>query len=208
MKYFRSVRWWALAVAGVALSGCVTLFPKVPPAQLYRFEITPSSQPPEATQGAEISVIRAPTTFAHGAAGDQLLTVNGDQVAYIASARWIAPAVSLFDQAESEAFDQSATRLRLARRGEIVNAPLNLRLDVESFETRYLDGPANAPAVVVRIRAILTRSSDHKIVEAQTFESRKPAGQNRVAAIVSAYSAAVTEALGAIVTWTETNSGG
>ncbi len=202
MKPIRSIRWIALAGLGLALSGCITLFPKSIPAQLYRFEVAPPAQPTSAPQTV-VSVLRAPTSFAHGAEGDQILTSTGDQVAYISGARWIVPAVNLFDQAESSAFDQYATRVRLAQRGEILNAPMSLRLDVETFEARYADGASAAPTVVIRIHAILIRTADRKVIAASTFTSRKAAEANRVSAIVPAFDAALTDILGQVVAWTD-----
>ena len=203
------LRWAApgliLAVAAIGLTGCVTLFPKAIPAQLYRFQVAAPETQASAPAAAEpmVSVVRATTSFARGAESDQILTADGDQLAYIAGARWIAPAVSLFDEAESQAFDQSATHVRLARRGEFVNAPVSLRLDVETFEARYADGPKAAPTVTIQVRAILTRVADRKVIAERTFDSRKPASDNRVGPIVSGFDAAITDVLGQVVTWTD-----
>lgn len=193
----------ALAMT-LGLGGCVTVFPKVKPSQLYRFDVT---APPAASEagGGGFAVYRAPTTFAHGAETDRILTLTGSEAAYIAEARWIAPASALFDEAESHAFDQSAGPAHLGRRGELLNAPVSLRLDVEAFEARYLDGASAAPTVVVRVRAGLTRTSDRKLVASRIFESRKKADGNRIGAIVPGFNAAITEVLGQIVDWTNTN---
>jgi cholesterol transport system auxiliary component len=196
-----SIRWIALAALCLSLGGCVTLFPKSVPAQLYQFNVVPPAQP--ATPGAMVSVLRAPTNFVRGAESDMILTSTGDQMAYIAAARWISPASALFDQAESDAFDGYATRARLARRGEIVSAPVSLRLDVETFEARYLNGPGAAPVVVVKVHAVLIRTADRTILATQTFDSQKPAAENRVGAIVPAFDAALTDVLKQVVSWTD-----
>lgn len=192
----------ALAGAGLALSACVTIFPKTKPVQMYRFEAaTPTAAAAADTAGQTmpIAVGRAPTSFERGAEGDRILTVTGDQVAYIAGGRWVSPAAVLFDAAESQAFDQSQTRLRLDRRGELNLAPVSLRLDVESFEVRYDGG---APTVVVRVEASLTRTADRKIIAVRAFESRQTPQADRIGAIVTGYDAAVSDVLSQIVTWT------
>jgi len=203
VKPLQSTRWIAIAATSLGLAGCVTLFPKTVPAQLYRFQVAAPNTAPAPDPGAVISISRAPTSFDRGAESDQILTATGDQVAYISGARWVAPAASLFDEAESQAFDQSASRVRLARRGELVNAPVNLRLDVGAFEARYLDGPTAPPTVVVRIRAIITRTADRKVLAVRNFESLKPASDNRVGPIVAGFDAALSDALDQIVSWTD-----
>ena len=191
-----------LAMLGLGISACVTLFPKVKAVQIYRFDVAAGAAATPA-DGSGFSVFRSPTTFGHGSDTDRILTVAGDQVAYIADARWIAPAAVLFDEAESHAFDQSSGPAHLGRRGEVLNAPVSLRLDVESFEARYLDGDKAAPTVVVRVRASLNRVADHKVLAVRTFESQKKAADNRIAAIVPGFDAALTEVLGQVVSWTD-----
>jgi cholesterol transport system auxiliary component len=191
--------------AGLMLSGCVTLLPKSAPVQLYRFDVAePGQGDQSAANSTAFWVHRAPTSFARGAEGDQILTITGDQAAYIAGARWVAPAGALFDDAESHAFDRSGGPARLGRRGEAGAAALNLRLDVETFEARYVDGAGAAPTIVVQVRASLDRAADRSPVASRMFESRKKAASNNVSAIVPQFDAALTDALGQIVTWTNT----
>lgn len=199
----------AALVLGLGLGGCVTLLPTSQPVQLYRFDVQTAETPPAggADAGA-FEVYRATTGFAHGADGDQLLTATGDQVAYIAGARWIAPASQLFDEAESHAFDRSGGPARLARRGEVGHAKVGLRLDVESFEVRYVDGPGAAPTVVVQVRASLDRVADRQVIASQMFESRKKATGNTVSAIVPEFDAALTDVLGQVVAWTNAKGAG
>ncbi|QUD90645.1 membrane integrity-associated transporter subunit PqiC [Phenylobacterium montanum] len=187
----------------LVLGGCVTLLPKTAPVQLYRFDVAETEQPASA-EGPGFWVHRAPTGFARGAEGDQILTMSGNEAAYIAGARWVAPASALFDDAESHAFDRSPGPAHLGRRGEVGAAPLSLRLDVETFEARYLDGAGAAPTVVVRVRASLDRTADRLAVATRLFESRKKAASNNVSAIVPQYEAALTEVMGQVVAWTNT----
>ncbi len=206
MTRMRTPLAWTSALAlslTLGLGGCVTVFPKTKAVQMYRFDYqAPADTPPPGPSiTPPISIGRAPTSFARGADTDRIMTARGDTVAYIAGGRWATPAASLFDMAESQAFDLGAPRLRLDRRGELSAAPYVLRVDVEKFETDYDgDGP---PTVVVRLEASLTRTLDRKIMAVNTLESRQPAKENRVGAIVAAYDAAVTDSLGKLASWTD-----
>lgn len=191
--------WARAAVIGfvaVALAGCVSLVPKSKPSQLYRFGV-PTVAAPERTD--PVGVFRAAGRFQREAAGDRILTINGDRAAYIAEVRWVAPAEALFDEAVMTAFE-SASRIRLVTRGESVRARHSLRLDVRNFETRYeADG---APTVVIRVRAVLALGPGVSKVSEQIFEASARAERNRVGSIVTAYNEALAKVLGEIVAWT------
>jgi cholesterol transport system auxiliary component len=121
-------------------------------------------------------------------------------MAYLAGARWISPAPTLFDEALTRAF-QTEGAPRLASRGASPSPPYTLSLDVQTFEARYENGPKAAPVVVVSVRAVLVDTSERRVLSDQIFFSRQPAADNRVSAIVNAYDAAVSDVLGRIVDW-------
>jgi cholesterol transport system auxiliary component len=90
----------AALVAGVlagGLGGCVSLLPKAKPAQLYRFGAADSTPPDgavESRSGADkIGVVLGTVGFPRASTSDGILTVTGDQTAYIAGVRWVAPAI-------------------------------------------------------------------------------------------------------------------
>lgn len=188
----------ALLTASLALGGCITVFPKSPPAQLYRFgEQLPQVAP---TSGQPFNLTRTSTLFVRSAQGDTILTSNGVETAYIAGARWISPAVVLFDEAVDRAFNAGGAA-RLVPRGETGSMGAILKLDVEVFEARY-SGPG-APTATVRVRAVLARSFDRSVIGDQTFDAQAPASDNRMGAIVAAYNQATSNVIGQIVAWTE-----
>lgn len=196
------LRLGAVAVLALGLSGCLGgLLGGGKPAQLYSF----GYHGPAAT-GAQpqrsVGVYKANSLFQREASGDRILAITGEQASLIAQSRWAAPAQVLFDQAVLAAFDASP-RVRLLSRGEPSKSDYSLRLDVRNFETRYDNGPKAAPAVLVRVRASLTRNQDNSVVGEKIFESRQPAADNRVGAIVAAYDAGVTDVLSKVVAWTE-----
>lgn len=188
----------AIAAVAVALAGCVSLFPKAKPAQMYRFGVLGGAA---AVSTTNASVARAPTAFNRAAAGDRLLTVNGQEIAYLAEARWATPAAVMFDDAVERTFDHRASGPRLITRGDLTSAPISLRLDVDTFEARYLDGAKAAPTVVVSMRATIVRNKDRTILGEQIFTASKRAGDNRIAPIVDAYDGAVKESLAAMADW-------
>lgn len=189
----------ALALAAIALSGCISLFPKADPAQLYRFEA--AAPAPAAATGSLFGVLRLGTSFPRASAGDRILTVNDrGEAAYIASARWVSPASVLFDEEVSSAF-QGAGRARLIGRGEVIKADYSLKLDVQTFEAHYDRGPKAAPEIVISVRGVITRNRDRALVGEQVFSSRVRAGENRVSSIVPAFNTALTQVLGQLVGW-------
>ncbi len=201
-----ALRTLAIAGAAVSLAACVSLFPKADPATMYRFGAAADVAPKVEPKGPMFGVLRATTGFPRAAATDQIMTVANGEVAYIADARWVSPAIVLFDEAVTQAFDIDNGPARLVSRGEGTRADFGLKLEVRSFETQYKNGPESVPDVVVSVRAVMVRNSDHTLVGDQIFEARVPAGDNRVSAIVPAYDAAVTQVLRDMLLWV--NAGG
>jgi cholesterol transport system auxiliary component len=194
------LRSLALAAAAVALTGCISLFPKSEPAGLYRFghAAAESSRP---ASDKSFGVYKTPTVFTRAAMSDRLLSVTNGEAAYIADARWVSPAIVLFDEAVARAFESDASPARLVTRGEALKASMALRLEVRSFETDYVDGPKAAPDVLVEIRAVTTRSNDRALLGDKVFVARVKAADNRLSAIIPAYDQTVGQALSEIVDW-------
>jgi cholesterol transport system auxiliary component len=169
---------------------------------LYRYGLAAPAgvAAPAAAAGPTVGVLRAGGRFQREAAGDRILTLTGSRAAYIARARWVAPAEVLFEEAVTDAFDAAGGRVRLVSRGEPAKADYALRLDVRDFETRYDDG---RPTVLVRVRAELLHDANRSEVSERLFEARVPAGRNRVGAIVGAYGEAVRQVLKDLVPWVE-----
>jgi len=202
----RGLRVVACTGLALALAACVSLLPKTVPSQLYSFYVAP----PQVTGGEiarSLNVQRLPTAFATAAEGSQILTLDGDQAAYIADVRWDAPASELFDQAETPAFDRSSGPARLLQSGDSAAAPIALRLDVQTFEARYLAGPKLAPTVFVSVRALLVSNVDRRVIAEEVFEKQQAATDNRVGPIVDAFAAATNDVLDRIVEWTGREGG-
>ena len=191
----------ALALAA-GLAGCVTLFPKEKPIQLYRFDA--AVQPIQAA-GRSFSVRATPTDFDPAAAGDRIMTVDGDEIAYVDSGRWSSAASQLFDEAVAHGFAAGGSAHLVGSSGK---ADYRLHLTVSHFETRYTAGPTAAPTVVIAVRAALDRQSDLAPVASEKFEAQVAASDNRLGAIVAAYDAAATKVVGDLVAWVYEKGGG
>jgi cholesterol transport system auxiliary component len=199
-------RFGLLAALSLGLCDCVSLFPKSKPIQLYAFGQLPPPSAGSAGSAAPgaVGVVLGGVTMPAAAVGDQILTVNGQDVAYIAGARWVVPAGVMLQGDAERAFEARGQRVRLLHRGDFGGAVALLHLDVGDFEARY-DTPGAAPTVVVSLRASLTRPGG-VLIASQTFTARQPAADNRIAPIAAAYDKAVVDVLGQVVAWTDTNT--
>ena len=179
------------------LGGCISLFPRDKPVQMYRFG---DRIPAPASPSAPVMVLKGATVFPPAAAGDRILTVNGAESAYIGGARWVAPASVLFDELLLKAFDAPGAP-RLVERGEPLSAVSTLRIDVRAFEVRY-----PGPETVVQVRATLIRNQDRALIAEKMFEQKVAASDNRQGAIVAAFDQAAGQAAAGVRDWTAANA--
>lgn len=199
-----------LVLAGLLLAtlgGCISLFPTGKPAQMYRFGATSPAAPAASPDTARVTIRVAPNSFERAAASDRILTVSGDEAAYIAGARWVTAATLLFDAAVTQAFDSQPGPARLLVRDEPVAADYVLKLDVRAFEARYDHGRGAAPTVDVEVYAALVGHRDARgTVVSRLFQAQAPAGSNSVHAITDAFDTAVGKVLGEMVAWVESQA--
>ena len=201
MTASRPARLALAFLACLALGGCISVFPKSKPAQMYRFDGGPAQADTTLPAPGARVVARGDMRFQAASSTDRILAVTGADTAYIAGARWISPAPVLFEEALIRAF-QAGGGPRLADGGSTLRATEVLNLNIESFEARYDQGASAAPEVVVQLRAQLLRSSDRSVIADQLITSSQRASDNRVGPIVEAYDAAVHDVLGKLVAWT------
>ena len=185
----------ACAALILALTGCVTVFPKTEPSVLYRFEVAA----PDTVAAKTFDVTRGQTLFNQAASSDGILTVTNGAAAYIDGARWVTPAERLFDEQLGRAF--MAGLAHLTPRGAAGRTEWVMRLEVQRFEAVYRGDPESAPTVVVEIKATLARNSRDGEILDRVFRAEVPAAANRVSAIVPAYNTALTAALTELVNW-------
>lgn len=197
-----------LGMAAIGLSGCVTLFPKAKPVQLYHLGLEAQAGAHAASKGAGVAVLQGTLQFNRDVAGDRLLTRQGDQAAYIADARWTMPASLMFEQSLANAFMLGTGDARLLSSKDPVTAKLIMRLDVRALEIRYGEGSRRSPVAAVVISGLLADADRRTIVSQNAFDCQVPAKTNRVQSLVSALNQAVADCQSQIVTWTDQTAAG
>lgn len=193
----RSIKLALLGAVALTLAGCVTVFPDVEPTTLYRFSATIPTV--AETTAPKVGVVKIGGSFTQTAAGDQILTVTGDKVAYLAGARWAGPATTLLDEALLRAFASNGGPARLVTRGEPSRLNLALRLDIQTFEAVYDKSPRAAPKIVVVTHLVISRAGDRVAVTDKILTHEVRASANRVSAVVRAFDTATSETLAEIV---------
>ena len=204
----------ALALAGsaLALSGCISIFPKQAAAQLYRFGTEAGAPAPtERGSDARTALILPPVTLPRASAGDQLLTVTGDEAAYVAGARWVSPAAVLWEEGLRGAFASRSARTRLLTRTEVGTGEAFLRVTVHACSKRSYDqphggGPHGARAPVGGRAAPTEPMAGFASTPAPSRFRRSQASENRLGPIVAAYDHAVEEVTAALIAWTDANA--
>jgi cholesterol transport system auxiliary component len=200
------------ALAGLTLtallSGCISVLPKEPPAQLYRFGDFATAVPAPTTPAAPGFTVEAlPISFDRPAAGDAILTRTGEEAAYIKGSRWVGAAQSLFESAVSRAFVAAGGPVRLMSRGEPSRPDYLLKLDVLRFEAHYDQGQGAPPSIVIELNATLSHSGDHALAGERLFQAKVTADANRAGAIVAGYDQATRKVLSDLVAWVDAKGG-
>lgn len=193
----------AAAVAAVALLGGCSLLSTPEPVQLYRFGNLPMGQNERSVAGVQVVMRRA--EFAQAVRGDRILGVTGTEAAYIKGARWVSSADVLFSDALESAFAAQAERVRLVGPRELTRSGQALDIDVRTFEARYAS-PGAAPVATIITRVRLLNAEDRSVTAEQVFVVEKPAAENRVGAIISAFDEASRDLNTQIVEWTDRNA--
>ena len=200
MKRDWMIRSALIAFGALSLSACVSLLPESTPSAVYRL----SSPAPRAWSGTEWTVIEVvPPLAPSGLAGDEIaLQMEDHHIAYMAGARWIAPAPRLLQSLIVDTFNASDARLAPSLPDDGVRADYELRLDLREFEAIYDNGDGNAPLVRVRINARLVAANGRHFVGSSDFVSEVRASTNRIGAIVAAFDQASTQVSRDLATWT------
>lgn len=192
-----------LAGLGAVLGGCA-LLSTPDPVQLYRFGPLDSPYVGErSTASVQVSLRRV--EFPEAVAGQRIMSVTGNEAAYLAGARWVSDADKLYAQSLETAFGSGASGVRLIGGRELTRADAGLDVDITTFETRY-SAPGAVPTVVISARARLLSMPGRTVVSEQIFSVRQPASDNRLGAIVAAYDTATQTLNQQIVAWVQANA--
>lgn len=205
MKRLSVIRSIAATLALFALSACA-LLSTPDPVQTYRFGGVPAPASAARTPANPVQVTLRRIEFPQAANTDRLLGVTGAETAYIAGARWIAPAPDLYMESIENAFAAQATRVRLIGPRELTRGQRSLDIDIRAFEARY-DAPGLAPTIVVTARARLLALPGRTVAAERTFSVEQPATANRVSSIVEAFDLATRDLNTQIIAWTDASAG-
>ena len=190
----------ATALLGLGLSGCINVLPKTKPVTLYRFGYTPEQgQAVAPTAAVPVAVSLGSIQFPADSAGDRVTTVEDNEIAYVAQARWAAPAQALFNDAVSEGFARSDGQVRLDTRG-VTSAPYRLDVVVRKFETVYTH---NKPTISVTLDARIIRMSDKAVVGQKFITEEVATKRNNMEVMVDGYNQATTAAVGDLIAFSQ-----
>ena len=139
------------------LSGCALIGGGSKPADLYSFGSSPARTSPTSVAARSITILYAGAAMGSQSSGTRILTEDGNQVAYIAEARWAAPAAELFDAATVRKLE-GASSVKVVRPGGRAKADYQLAIDVVRFAAVYSAGPGAPPDAVIEARAKLVRN--------------------------------------------------
>ena len=178
-------RAFVAAMLLAALSGCA-LLGGGKPAALYSFGTAPASAAASIPAARPVTILYPGATFARQSGGTRILTENGNQAAYVAEAKWVAPAAELFDAAAIRRLESAVPSLQVIRAGARAQPEYLLAIDVQRFAAVYSGVPDAPPVAVIQARAKLVRVADRAIVGDWPIEASMPAAENRVTSIVAA----------------------
>jgi len=140
--------------------------------------------------------------FPRESASDYILTMTGDQAAYVGGARWVAPARVLFEEAARGEFLTRTKTAELLNVGDTGTAGFALRLDVTAFEVRLFPGQKMPALVRVAVNARLT-AADGKVVGQKEFASEVRLADEGLRPVVKGFDQATQSVLDDVGHWVD-----
>jgi len=200
MTSLNSLKSLLVTMAALSVSACVSILPETEPSAIYRLSSpTPVEWSGEDRMFVEINTPMAP----RGLAGDEIaLLMEGRHLAYMASAKWIAPAPRVVQNLVIDTFNATSAPLAPARPEDGVRAEYELRLDLREFEAAYDQGSGRAPMVHVSFAARVIATDGRRLVGTRVFSAEVRASTNREGAIIDAFDVASARATRELADWT------
>jgi len=187
----------AIAVAGalLLLAGCSGFRSTQGTGQVY----TLTAPLPQAVASADTmpaATLRlARPLAAPGLDTDRIaLTRSGQRLDYYTASRWSAEVPALVHALAVEALRGAGRFGAVQPDGAHFDASYLLQIEVLRFQADYAD--AGPPTVHVQLLATLGRQDDRKLIATVVADSSVVASANRMEAVVGAFQAATSEALG------------
>ena len=185
------------------LGGCLgALVGGGQPDGLYRFGDARDMGAVQRDTVPRRSLLVMPIRFPASAAGDRLLTVAGNEAAYLKDVRWMSPAPILFRDALNATLRRRVPDLSLADRATAAGADTVLTIEVESFAASYDRGIAAPATIHIAGVASLVNSGSRTVVARKSFAQAITASADTVTAIVAAIDLACRNSTVELADWT------
>lgn len=206
------LRCLAVAVATLALSGCIDLpISKDDAPRLY--VLTPKSTFPEDLKAVKWQLlVDSPVSPAGLNTARIALQDSPIELRYFSLASWTDFAPSMVQALTVESFENSGKIVSVGREQIGLRADFLLKTELREFQAEYEErlpanttalGPtASPPWARVRINAKLVKMPQREIVAHQTFERRIRAKANTMSDIIDAFDEALGKTLKSMVVWT------
>ncbi|HTT79571.1 MAG TPA: ABC-type transport auxiliary lipoprotein family protein [Stellaceae bacterium] len=186
-----------------ALAGCGGLFPAPPARQLYR--PAPSFAFPGGLPHAAVQLAVATPSAAAGLDTRRIaLALSPVSLDYYAGADWADSVPFVVRAALVEGFEESGAVAGVAPSSLGTSADFVLVTAIRDFEARY-GAPHQAPRIEIALDLKLVALPQRRIVAAGLVHGAAQAAENKVPAIIAAFSAALGRAVDNAVVWTVTN---
>lgn len=199
-----------LLTAGLAtgLSGCITLLPEVKPVQLYSIRFNPAllekgevKAPPASPDTKPVDVFVNFDGFPRAAAGDRIVTTEGNEVSYVSGGRWASTAQGQFRDLMSEGFARQASpEVRLGDQGR-VSGEYRLDINVRRFEAAYAK---RRPTVIVALDARLVRLKDRQVMAEKFISSEIAVRKGSLGPMIEGFESAASRVTVEVIAFTET----
>jgi cholesterol transport system auxiliary component len=188
-----------IAALALAPAGCTSLLPAgSAPPKLYT--LTPVADfPPDAPHVAWQLLIDVPAAAVALDTERIALSRSPTTIDYFADAAWSDRAPLLVQSLLVQSFENSGRITAIGRESIALRADYILRPELRHFEADYSGG--GAPSAHVQIGAKLVKMPDRTIIAQQRIDTRAPARENQVGAIVEAFNTALHEATRNLIDW-------
>lgn len=183
-------------LALLALSGCSNLLHSDAPAlQLYVLQAPAAAAPAGAATAPQASLRIARPLPGPALNTDRIALLRpGSRLDYFSGSRWSAPLADVVSDLELALFHADGAWSAIADDRSSFNADYLLQTSIDQFAADYATD-AGPPVVRVAMHCLLIRRSDGALVGSFQVKESEPAGENRMASVVTAFSAAADRAL-------------
>lgn len=176
-----------LGLAGL-MGGCVGgLLGGGKADQLYSFGVLQDDAPVVAEASPRRLLSITPVQMPGAAAGDRILTVQGNESAYVKDVRWISPATMLMQAAIENTLRARVADLMIAHPSTARKAQTILSIRLSRFDAQYPSDGNGLPTVRIMGDAALIDAATRRIIARLPIDTREAAHADGSAALASAF---------------------